>query len=52
MADDDKDTVAKVAADMHPVVKQPKPAKEGRTNKAPKAKSTYLVQCILQLDKV
>ena len=44
MADADKDRVAKLKADMPPVPKQAKPAKEATADKAPRAKSAYLVQ--------
>ena len=52
MANADKDRVAKEKADMPPVVKQPKPAKEGKAEKAPRAKSSYLVRHSLQLCEV
>ncbi len=47
MADADKDRVAKVKADLPPVPKQPKPAKEAKPDKAPRAKTAYLVSCQL-----
>ena len=53
LANADKDRVAKVKADLPPVAKQPKAAKEAKAEKVPRAKTAYLVRlltgfCVLQ----
>jgi hypothetical protein len=46
LANADKDRVAKVKADLPPVAKQPKAAKEAKADKVPRAKTAYLVRLL------
>ena len=46
LANADKDRVAKVKADLPPVAKQPKAAKEAKADKVPRAKSAYLLSLL------
>jgi len=46
LANADKDRVAKVKADLAPVAKQPKAAKQAKADKVPRAKTAYLVRSL------
>ncbi|KAL0036922.1 hypothetical protein WJX77_005063 [Trebouxia sp. C0004] len=52
LANADKDRVAKVKADLPPVAKQLKAAKEAKADKVPRAKTAYLLFCDAKREEI